>query len=527
MITIADISDRMFWRDSAAISSGAFNAAKVAQTDIKPKVTLERSNPTWTHRHQSRAYGNDNGFDVAQSNVYCLRIANDGAGHLKVDRQLAYGASGFSDNLYTYFTDVKASTKVRLHWDATNSVFRYWYINTSNQLNSGTMASDGSSILTGPTGVANSVYDFAVVKTDGSGYPLYYTRSDVGTPGTQLEFLDAAAVGYNTLFSLPFPPDSFDVCLFTPTHPNDNSTRHLLVMSANTAPIFAYKEVVGTTPQKEAMRVGGLYAFLITPPSYNSRGQNYNVGGPYPIQTFDNFIFSPNVRSGVRVSMIPSDFSPSAPDTAVLACTGSDGEMYVSGVQFFSSIYVYQSRDGKNWTQDKQYNAGNGVPGAFHYPVIIPQNGVGSGTLNMYGYGVWQSSPGCAEWFNAQEGATLFDVSDAILDFQTDWNSDVRTCSLTLDNLNGRWNDTFITDGSAVTLRMYMEYGGREFPVATMEVDAVQISRRLPVQTLNITARDRMAWLYDKSTCPDSRQFDNTIIGYDDFADIAGKSTLR
>ena len=92
-----------------------------------------------------------------------------------------------------------------------------------------------------------------------------------------------------------------------------------------------------------------------------------------------------------------------------------------------------------------------------------------------------------------------------------------------LDNPDGVLNSSLLTEGVTLQLDTKLGDGTYMVPVAIEEVDLVQPERKNPTRQLTLSARDRMAWLTDRSQSQDAQQFDNTIIGYDNFADIAGQ----
>lgn len=522
MITQVEVTNYMLAMQAAAPSN--FSTLASAYTGLAPSVILERQHPDFTQveriSNPSFYHGSDAALNPSTGLIVRFRNWN---GVLYVDK-LVGGTWTYA--VLTQATNARPQSSVRCWFDATANVFRYWYINTSDELWSGTINASATSSL-GSGNVSNLVQDFAVVPTTGSPWPIYYTMTNASPVGTTIMYNDAAN-NFTAILSWWTPLDSFDVVDISELGSLSNDVRHVLVLSTYGANQYVFKEYSGTTPQKEAQWPGGIISFLVTPPGYNSRGTNFNLGGPYPIHTFDQFTTNSfNIRSYIRAQVIPSEFDPfNFQDTVLVLCGGSDGEINNwTDANFYSSLYVYASRDGKHWTQDRQLNIKSvSVIGEW-----INMKLLATGQSNTTGGGLWlitqnatATSNGCADYFNALVGTTSLNVSSRILDLQMDW-TEAKSLSLTLDNRDNYFNGTFVEDGSAICLRMGYVYQGVIYPVGIFEVDSASFQRQLPVQQVQISARDHIAWLTDRSSCQDSRPFDNTIIGFDNFADISGQ----
>ncbi len=182
-------------------------------------------------------------------------------------------------------------------------------------------------------------------------------------------------------------------------------------------------------------------------------------------------------------------------------------------------IAYYSTRDGKHWSQDKLVeltDVSGTLPDASKGVQIVKY----LTKLYLVTAEGLISSPGCLEWNNPDPSETV-DITSSILSYNSSFY-DSRQTRLTLSNRDAVLSQTIL--GSGISLGMITKLGNHnyKFQVAVEEIDSIQPARERPNEVIEISARDRMGWINDRSANANALQWDNQVIGRDDFIDIGG-----
>jgi hypothetical protein len=301
---------------------------------------------------------------------------------------------------------------------------------------------------------------------------------------------------------------------------SDTNARHCLTLAALLPNSYTYKTVAGL-PVKEAQPAGGVISFIIRPPNGSRPIQTSRW---YPVQTFDEWDDSLQNRKSAKVMATSSLFDGSnSHDTLWITSVGFDGDKNLDSSYAYPVVAYYSSRDGKHWSQDRiiPLSSGLGISdGDFVKSAVVVQQGT---NLYLLSPTALVHSDGCLE-FNNTPSSLILDVTHRLVSYSSS-AADMRSSSIVLDNAdNGLW-ETFLADPGVYSIIVKVGQGSNLVQIAVEEIDSIG-----PVLNTNggfsenvqISTRDRMAWLVDRVESAHAIQWDNQLSYLDTFSDING-----
>lgn len=183
----------------------------------------------------------------------------------------------------------------------------------------------------------------------------------------------------------------------------------------------------------------------------------------------------------------------------------------------FGTPRWYTSMDGRNWSN------GDIIPLPSADSAIY---GMRLFLLGDYLYGVtalriYRSRSTLANGFSPASGQ--IDLTPYIRSYKTN-QGDMFTSSIELDNAGGEFNNHSIINKNTVIALVHKagyHSGGtlHLYQQALTEVDDINFNESVPEKTVQLTSRDRMAWMSDKINSEYPRYWDPVKVEVDDFAD--------
>lgn len=497
---------------SSGISESDFNALSSKLTNIDKEVLVYRQYPSFTN----------NIGTISRTSTDLFSAAGDGAGIVR-----AFISGG---HLYAEYYTTGSGWSGTSDLGAIISVRPKVFIDGSGYNILG-IVSDGSPTVwnssdgtTWDGGTAFSTINLPIDGTlewigyGGGNLPIVYAVINQSSGARKIEAVDSTTE-YDLGVYWPSKLLGFD-CEYI-IQPQDNGIsdsntdlRHILTLSVHTPSIYVYRTVSGV-PVKTVQLTGGLISFIVRPPN---SGRLPQISYYYPIDLSDDF----SIQNRVTCHLTPSSsiFDTSNHDTLFAIAYGQNGDVNAADASYaYPVIAYYSSRDGKHWSQDSLVECSDvgGTLPDFSNGVQIVSYSANVYLLTSNGL---IASPGCLEWNNPDDNETV-DLTDFIAEYSSSFN-DARQTNLLVVNRDGALNDTILLSGISCTLVTKFGSVNHKFQVSIEDIDSIQPSRELPRETLNISARDRTAWITDKSQSEAAVMWDNQIIGRDNYIDIGG-----
>lgn len=502
---------------SSGITSGEFNTLSAQVANIDKEVKIYRQYP---------AFNNNIGVIGGRATGLLFSAAGNGSGIVRafIDGGHLYAEHYTTGGGWTATTDLGAILSIR------PKVFI-----DSNGYNILAVISDGSpTIFTSAAGTswsAGTATSTVNLPTDGTAewiaygggaLPIVYAVIKQSAGARKIEAIDATT-SYD--LGMYWPSQIFGFDCEHIIQPQDNAVsngntdlRHILTLAVRTPSIYTFK-TVGGLPQKVIQATGGLVSFIIRPPN---SGRLPAISYYYPIHVSDNYA----VQNRTTCHLTPSSsiYGSDSHDTLFCVAYGQNGDANSADPSYsYPVIAYYSSRDGKHWSQDALVEISD-VSGTL--PNIVNGAQIVSYSANLYLLTCegMIASPGCLEWNNPDSNETM-DITERIASYNSSFY-ETRQTTIEVVNRDGVLNNSILMSG--ISCAMITKFGGHvasgeyKFQVAIEDIDSIQPSRTLPREMIEISARDRMAWINDRSQSADAIQWDNQIIGRDNFINIGG-----
>lgn len=267
-------------------------------------------------------------------------------------------------------------------------------------------------------------------------------------------------------------------------------SRDALVITAN-IPGTPSARAVGTQVVKYVLPKGGLF---VIPYQYGSWGDHREID---LVDQWSAYRY----RQTVCLSEID--------DTLWLTAYSSEGskEAPVTGTR------VYSSKDGLYWSHGELLPFGTELP-----------LGVQLLALDDTLYGITRDqvfSSARTLWFGSPDETTILDVTPYV----TEWRisrRDIQQAMLVISNPQN-WIQSSILNGDHTLALLFLTgYSGIMIPTGIMEVDTLEPTQDKPVRAVQITARDRLAWLSSRTQSEQFRNWEPQVIGVDEYSDSTG-----
>lgn len=495
---------------ATGISQTEFNTIFNSTKNIKKQALVYRYLPEFNNNIGVLGRASTVLWSAAASSDGIVRVFIS-AGHLFAEQFTGTWSST---------TDLGAVLDIKPKVIYTGSQFEVYYVNTSGLIKVRVSA-------TGSSWGSASSFSTVTLPTDGTLKWIAYGGQDLptayavieDTSGSQKISAIDSTTQYDTGIIWPTTLRSFDCEYILSTlddsvNDNDTDVRHVLVASTFTPSIYTFKTVDGL-PKKIPIPTGGIISWIIRPPN---SGRDPQCTWYYPVHLSDNT----NVQDRFSAYLTPcNSFNASElHDTLFAVAYGQNGDVNAADTSYtYNIIAYYSTRDGKHWTQDRLVDISDigGTTPDLTNGIQIVKYGANCFLITSNGL---IGSPGCLEWNNPDENETV-DITNDVLSYSSSVYESRQT-NIELTNRDGKYNNTILTDG--ITCALVVKFGDKnyKFQVSLEEIDSIRPARELPRSVLQISSRDKMAWLSDRSQSADAIQWDNQIISRDNFIDIGG-----
>lgn len=265
-----------------------------------------------------------------------------------------------------------------------------------------------------------------------------------------------------------------------------------ILVAATQVPGAWQTTVINAKVVSSLLESGGLIGF-----SY----KNGTWGDHFEIDVLDE-LHDWRYRAWPRLTLID--------DTLYLTAYSSDGSEHNP----YEAYRLYRSKDGRRWTRAE----------VLPVPLGTDLNGFDlqrlGNTVYAVEHGAMHSSP----------STPLTGLSTLQLDITTRVEqaslikADQLALTMTVNNEQNWTADTLLDGTNQVLLEVQTGYwvdGATSLTVfGTVEIDALTPSKELPNRVLQITARDRLAWMMDRTQSEQFHNWESQLVAGDNFTDI-------
>lgn len=516
----------------SGISEADFDSIFTTNDSLLKQIIVQRHTPIFTLHDSNGRVGNEP-FSVAADDLIVLRATND-SGVINVEYISLEDDIQTSPNSWSGSTTLTSTALPNLipkvvrqsgGWDVLvlqddGQMMRYSSVDgtgswTNERFGLFTFPIDGT-VKSFTYGSDIEIVYYWLYVSSSNHYRLRYALStdSIYDFTTEIVWFDAPV----SLDCLTYH-DSID--------DSDNSidgldVRHAIIMSMPLPAFYTFTNIEAT-PTKKMVPAGGIISFIVRPPIDTVRDVQFS--NEHPVQTFDQQT-SLQYRGIAHVSGMSSVFGPSNPsDTFYVAALGGDGDINGDDTSHgYTALYYYSSRDNVNWSMDRivpitdlaassEFASGVALVRCGNYVYLVSAKT----TLR---------SPASGE-FGIVHPDWILDITPNITNYSSTLG-DIRQTRVALDNPQGHYNNSLLltaVGGLSMVTKIGKHIDGEDylFQVALEDIDSVSPHRERPTQEIEIQARDRMAWLVDRTQSPDAILYDNLITGSDNFAAINGQ----
>lgn len=271
-------------------------------------------------------------------------------------------------------------------------------------------------------------------------------------------------------------------------------TKDSLIIASDTPGVISMK-VVATKVVKEILPSGGIFGFNY---KYGTWSDHYEIDR---VDQWSEFRY----RSRLNLSTIEG----------VLWLTSYSSE---GSVDYPITGYrIYSSKDGRHWSRGELFPLENILTEGF---ILLSL----SSTLYAVAYNQTYSGDMTLK-FGTPHTDTILDVTTKIKELSVNRNQ-IQQVNLVLDNQDD-WLLTSIANGlHSLALKMQTGFasgtGNVLIDTGLLEVDTIQAIKDVPLNVYSITARDRLAWLADKSQSEQFVNWSPQSVGVDEYVDTTG-----
>jgi hypothetical protein len=519
---------------STGISEEDFDALFASRANFVKQVEIYRQNPSFAVHTVLSDHDTvlDDHFTATVANGFLLMFYHHSA------TSIYYGALPLEDVSpdilgiwnFSFLDSCVSGSPIAVTSDGTT--IREYHIKADGSLAAYSWLPTGGSV----TPLAPTTYDFSDVVVewmgvteDGLGTTIYVVIADIQENRKvyivgPTDLIDTGIIWPDALTG--FSVESFIDVDDDSTGSNPGSDiRHCIAISSSLPNLYKYK-ITDSLPVQEVQQTGGIVSFVVRPPIGDRPIQ---VSEYRPVRTFDKFIEGVQYRTTCKMSAMSSMFAPdNASDTLWLACIGSDGDLVGADTYGYDSAYFYSSRDGANWSADQILPVVD-ILDAIGGSIDDLSGGMKLVRMGDYVYAITRSyvlrSLGCG-MFGVVHPDLNMDITERVVNYSST-ASDVRQTSIPVDNRDGYFKSTILALPG--TFRLKTSIGAvvgdttYKFGVSIEKIDAIEQDRERPNEFLRISSRDLMSLLMDDSQTQDAVQYDNNIVGLDEFSPVGGQ----
>ena len=245
-------------------------------------------------------------------------------------------------------------------------------------------------------------------------------------------------------------------------------------------------EVVGTQVTKTVLPAGGVF---VIPYQYATWGDHITI------DKVDNWSATRS-RSNVTMTII----------NGMLNLTCWSVEDAAVGLR------LYQSQDGMYWSRGELFP----LPQATFWGAALIEH---DDLLFAVTDDVYFTAP-ITIWFGSAHTDTVQDITDLIQSWSIQ-RSDMQQLSMVLEFDTGQAG-TLIYRLNTFAVRFSTGFGEDLIPIGWFEVDTIEPTNELPLRSVRMVARDRLAWLSSRSQSEQFKNWEPQAIGVDNYKDSTG-----